>query len=99
VLPSEGGDQEMIVIPVSDVLRLITKSRLPEAQKVESWIFDEVMTKVVRTGQYVPEVTRPQVPQNYLEALEAHLADQKKLQAQGLQLESANKTIKTLTHD
>jgi len=99
VLPSEGGDQEMIVIPVSDVLRLITKSRLPEAQKVESWIFDEVMTKVVRTGQYVPEVTHPQVPQTYLEALEAHLADQKKLQAQGLLLETATKTIKKLTHD
>lgn len=83
---------------MSDVLRLITKSRLPEAQKVESWIFDEVMTKVVRTGQYVAP-TGPQVPQNYLEALEAHLADQKKLQAQGIQLEAANKTIKKLTHD
>jgi prophage antirepressor-like protein len=90
VLPSEGGTQEMVVIPISDVLRLITKSRMKEAQKVESWIFDEVMTKVIKTGQY-SQISQPQLPSNYIEALKALVTSEEAR-------ERAEKKINILTH-
>ena len=34
---------EMVFIPEGDVYRLISHSRLPSAEKFESWIFDEVV--------------------------------------------------------
>lgn len=43
---------QTIMIPESDVWRLIIKSRLPEAQKIEQWIFDEVLPTIRKTGVY-----------------------------------------------
>lgn len=52
-LPTSGGTQEMKFIPEGDVYRLIAHSRLPSAAKFESWIFDEVLPTIRRTGGYV----------------------------------------------
>lgn len=35
-------DIEMSFIPEGDVYRLIVRSKLPQAEKFESWVFDEV---------------------------------------------------------
>lgn len=43
---------EMLFIPEGDVYRLITHSRLPSAQAFESWVFDEVLPQLRRTGSY-----------------------------------------------
>lgn len=43
------------VIPQGDVIRLIVKSDLPAAEKFESWIFDEVIPTVLKTGSYSVE--------------------------------------------
>lgn len=43
-----------IMIPESDVWRLIIKSRLPEAQKIEQWIFEEVLPTIRKQGVYTP---------------------------------------------
>ena len=40
------------IIRQGDVLRLIVKSKLPNAEKIESWIFDEVIPKVLDKGEY-----------------------------------------------
>jgi prophage antirepressor-like protein len=40
------------VIPESDVWRLIIKSRLPEAEKIEEWIMEEVLPSIRKTGSY-----------------------------------------------
>ena len=37
---TEGGKQEVKVIPEGDVYRLIIKSKLPSAEKFESWVMD-----------------------------------------------------------
>lgn len=39
-------------IDLGNYLRLITHSQLPNAQKVEEWIFDEVLPSVITTGEY-----------------------------------------------
>ena len=44
---------EMVFIPEGDVYRLISHSRLPSSEKFESWIFDEVLPTIRRTGGYV----------------------------------------------
>lgn len=52
-LLTNGGVQEMKMISEGDVYRLISHSRLPSAEKFESWIFDDVLPTIRRTGGYV----------------------------------------------
>lgn len=44
---------EVNIIPQGDVIRLITKCPLPNADRFESWIFDEVIPQVLNTGSYI----------------------------------------------
>lgn len=53
ILLTSGGSQEMTLIPEGDVYRLITHSKLPSAQKFESWVFDEVLPSIRRDGYYI----------------------------------------------
>jgi len=47
------------LIPESDIWRLIIKSRLPEAEKVEKWIFEEVLPSIRKTGSYsISEISK-----------------------------------------
>jgi prophage antirepressor-like protein len=43
---------EVSLISEGDIYRLISKSELPEAEKFESWVFDEVLPSIRETGQY-----------------------------------------------
>lgn len=54
-------------IPEGDIYRLAAKSELPGAERFESWIFDEVLPSIRRTGGY-------NIPKDYPSALRA-LAD------------------------
>lgn len=42
-IPISGKIQEVNFIPEGDVYRLIMKSKLPSAEKFESWVMDEVL--------------------------------------------------------
>lgn len=48
-----GRDQITNFIPEGDVYRLAAKSELPGAERFESWIFDEVIPSIRRTGGYI----------------------------------------------
>ena len=50
---TNGGVQALSFISEGDVYRLVAHSRLPSAEKFESWIFDEVLPTIRRTGGYV----------------------------------------------
>ena len=67
-IPTSSGIQNMSVIPEGDIYRLIIRSQLPAAERFESWVFDEVIPSIRKTGGY-------HLPQTYSEALRA-LADQ-----------------------
>ena len=56
-LPTNGGMQELKIIPEGDVYRLITHSKLPAAEKFESWVFDEVLPSIRKHGAYITEDT------------------------------------------
>lgn len=48
-------DIEMSFIPEGDVYRLIVRSKLPQAEKFESWVFDEVLPSIRKSGLYAPD--------------------------------------------
>lgn len=50
--PTNGGIQELTFIPEGDVYRLVARSKLPQAEKFESWVFDDVLPQIAHTGQY-----------------------------------------------
>ncbi len=45
-------DPQIKLILEGDVWRLIIKSRLPEAEKIEEWIMEEVLPSIRKTGSY-----------------------------------------------
>lgn len=51
--PTSSGVQSMSFITEGDLYRLIASSKLPSAQKFESWVFDEVLPSVRKQGAYV----------------------------------------------
>lgn len=48
---------EMTFITEGNVYRLITHSKLPTAEKFESWVFDEVLPTIRKHGAYMTEQT------------------------------------------
>lgn len=54
---TNGGVQEMNFIPEGDLYRLITHSKLPNAEHFESWVFDEVLPSIRKHGAYMTDDT------------------------------------------
>lgn len=51
---SLGRQIESNFIPEGDLYRLIIKSKLPDAEKFEKWVFEEVLPSIRQTGGYIP---------------------------------------------
>ena len=51
-LLTNGGKQRVNFIDEGNLYRLITHSKLPDAEKFESWVFDEVLPTIRKTGTY-----------------------------------------------
>lgn len=49
---TEKGVQSLTYINEGNLYRLIVKSRKPEAEKFESWIYDEVIPSIRKSGGY-----------------------------------------------
>lgn len=50
---SLGRPQRFKIIPESDLYRLAAKSKLPGADRFESWVFDEVIPSIRKHGGYI----------------------------------------------
>lgn len=83
---------EMVFIPEGDVYRLISHSRLPSAEKFESWIFDEVLPTIRRTGGYV--ASEDMFIENYLPFLDEPYRNLFRLQMMAI-----NKLNERIRHD
>lgn len=55
IVDTTGFEQQMNIIPESDLYRLIIKSTLPEAEKFENWIMEEVLPTIRKSGCYIEE--------------------------------------------
>lgn len=51
-LLTNGGKQKVNFIDEGNLYRLITHSKLPDAEKFENWVFDEVLPTIRKTGGY-----------------------------------------------
>jgi hypothetical protein len=51
----------MVYLDEGNVYRLITHSKLPSAERFESWVFDEVLPSIRRTGSYIGKSENPNV--------------------------------------
>lgn len=49
---TNGGKQQLLFVDEGNLYRLITHSKLPEAEKFEAWVFDEVLPQIRQTGKY-----------------------------------------------
>lgn len=58
-IPTNSGNQDVLIIPEGDMYRLISKSKLKSAERFEEWVFDEVLPTIRKTGSY----GQPQLPQ------------------------------------
>lgn len=70
--PCQNGNvvkTQVTVIPEGDIYRLIIGSKLPEAEKFESWVMDEVLPELRKHGGYVTE----NVDEDYLKYTYARL--------------------------
>ncbi len=57
-VPCQNGNvvkTQVSLIPESDVYRLIIKSKLPEAEKFEEWVMEEVLPQLRQCGVYITE--------------------------------------------
>ena len=59
ILDALGRTQEARVIREPDLYRLVTHSQLPAAEKFETWVYEEVLPQIRKTGRYE---SRPQTP-------------------------------------
>lgn len=78
---TEGGYQEIKVIPESDVYRLIIKSKLPAAERFESWVMEEVLPSIRQNGGYIAnqeQLTPEQIVANALIVAQNILAQKEK---------------------
>ena len=53
VIDNLGRKQEKNFIDEGNLYRLITHSKLPSAEKFESWVFDEVLPSIRKNGGYI----------------------------------------------
>lgn len=51
-IPTNSGNQDILFITEGDVYRLIMKSKLPNAEKFETWVMEEVLPTIRKTGHY-----------------------------------------------
>ena len=91
-LQTPGGVQELRFINEPDVYRLITHSKLPNAQRFEAWVFEDVLPTIRRHGLYAtPQAAEamladPDVMIGALQALKAERARVAELSAENAAL-------------
>jgi prophage antirepressor-like protein len=82
-----------IFISEPGLYQLVMRSSLPNAEKFQDWVFEEVLPAIRKTGQYA---IAHQVPKTYSQALleAARLAEEnERLEAQNILLEQQNEQL------
>lgn len=91
LIDTMGRNQKAKFITKGNVIRLVASSELPQAEKVESWIFDEVIPSVLETGGYIATKTDDTPEEIMARALTIAQATLEKREERLKQLEVENK--------
>lgn len=102
---TNGGEQEAKFIPEGDIYRLIMKSKLPNAERFESWVMDEVLPTIRKHGAYMTNevIERTLTDPDYLiqlatalkEERQARLVAEQKIEEQKPLVDFANQVSDT----
>ncbi len=90
---SLGRQQEFKVIPESDMYRLIIKSNLPQAERFEEWVMEEVLPNIRKHGSYSLPSDPMEVLKLMFQATEEIQADVQGVKGRVIELEE-NQSIK-----
>ena len=92
---SEGrGNPNITVISESGLYRILAKCNLPKCEPFESWVFDEVLPSICKTGKYE---AHPTIPSYMLESEEERaIAWAEEHRQARLALEAKEREIKSL---
>lgn len=85
---------QMYFIPEGDVYRLITHSKLPSAEKFESWVFDEVLPLIRKHGVYVDDELAQKTDEEKLKAIEEAEKEKEYLRKRNEELEKENSELR-----
>lgn len=79
-IPISGKIQDVNFIPEGDIYRLIMKSKLPSAEKFESWVVEEVLPSIRKHGAYMTNevIERTLTDPDYLIQLATALKNERK---------------------
>jgi prophage antirepressor-like protein len=78
------GPRGVLIIPESDLYRLIMRSKLPEADKFQDWVVEVVLPQIRQTGLYATPATVDKIladPNILIQVLTQMKVDQEKLLA------------------
>lgn len=102
---TKGGVQAVSFIPEGDIYRLIVRSKLPSAEKFESWVMDEVLPSIRKHGAYMTNevIERTLTDPDYLiqlatalkEERQARLLAEQKIEEQKPLVDFANQVSDT----
>lgn len=79
--PTSSGIQSISYINEADMYRLIMKSKLPSAERFESWVMEEVLPSIRQNGGYIAnqeQLTPEQIVANALIVAQNILAQKEK---------------------
>lgn len=85
---------QMSFIPEGDVYRLITHSKLPSAEKFESWVFDEVLPLIRKHGVYIDDELAQKTDEEKLKAIEEAEKEKEYLRKRNEELEKENSELR-----
>lgn len=89
-------NREYTLISESGLYRILAKCNLPKCEPFESWVFDEVLPSIRKTGSYSVNQQQAQsmmcLPQDYESALEALLTEVRKNKALQAERDEAIRT-------
>lgn len=91
----------LLAVSESGLYSLTLGSRKPQAKEFKRWVTREILPTIRKTGKYEvsPQIAiAPAMPQNYIEALEAHLQSEKEklvLAAANQKLIEANQSLQS----
>lgn len=88
------GGTNMVYIPEKDVFRLIMRSNLPDAEKFQDWVCDEVLPSIRKHGIYATDNVIDQILNNPDFGIELLM----KLKEERFARVEAEKQVAILTH-